>query len=71
MSDFNLSAPTIVLICACLLLGLYISIIGLRHYRTVARHYRRLPSATDKDASTAVKASVIVYTHNDAATIVD
>ena len=71
MSDFNLSAPTIVLISACLLLGLYISIIGLRHYRTVARHYRRLPSATDKDASTAVKASVIVYTHNDAATIVD
>ena len=71
MSDFNLSAPTIVLICACLLLGLYICIIGLRHYRTVARHYRRLPSATDEDASTAVKASVIVYTHNDAATIVD
>lgn len=71
MSDFNLSTISISLIIVCFLSGLYVAIIGLRHLRVVARHFHRLPHDIQDNASTPVKASVVVYTHNDASTIAD
>ena len=44
---------------------LYITFIGLRPMRNVARHHRRIKQENNTELSTDIKVSVIVYTRND------
>ena len=63
--NFTFDALTIILLCISTISMLYIAIFGLRPMRSVARHHRRIKEGNNSEATTDIKASVIVYTRND------
>ena len=63
--NFTFDALTIILLCISTISMLYIAIFGLRPMRSVARHHRRIKEENKSEATTDIKASVIVYTRND------